>query len=214
MSAALVAGLVAGYGIAMPVGAIAAYLMALTARTSLSVGACAALGVATADGLYALTSVIGGAALAPAIRPITLPLHWASVVVLVALAGRSAVTAIAGYRRRRVTGGADRELMSPRRAYLGLLGITLMNPVTVIYFAALVLASQGTTQGTAAPGHWAKAVFVLAAFAASASWQLLLAGGGVLLGRVLTGPRGRLWTSLVSSAVILGLAAHLLVSQS
>jgi len=48
-----------------------------------------------------------------------------------------------------------------------------------------------------------------AAFAASASWQLLLAGGGALLGRLLAGPRGRLATALVSSAVIVGLAVGL-----
>jgi arginine exporter protein ArgO len=208
VTAALVAGLLAGYGIAMPVGAVATYLVALTARTSLRVGACAALGVATADGLYALISVIGGSALAPVIEPITPPLHLASAVVLVALACRSAMTAVVQYRRRRVTGRADRGPLSPLRAYLGLLGITMMNPVTVIYFAALVLADQGVT----APDHRYQAVFVLAAFAASASWQLLLAGGGALLGRVLTGPHGRLSTSLVSSAVIAGLAVHLLVS--
>ncbi len=210
MSAALVAGLLAGYGIAMPVGAVATYLVALTARTSLRVGACAALGVATADGLYALISVVAGSALAPTIEPITLPLRWASAVVLVALACRGAATAIVKYRKRQVTGSVDRELMSPVRAYLGLLGITMMNPITVIYFAALVLASQGTTP----LDHWDKAVFVLAAFVASASWQLLLAGGGALLGRLLTGPHGRLCTSLVSGAVIIGLAAHLLVSRS
>jgi hypothetical protein len=52
--AALIAGLVAGYGIAMPVGAVATYLVALTARSSLKVGVFAALGVASADSLYAL----------------------------------------------------------------------------------------------------------------------------------------------------------------
>ncbi|MFC8537015.1 LysE/ArgO family amino acid transporter [Streptomyces sp. NPDC057249] len=209
MSAALVAGLLAGYGIAMPVGAVATYLVALTARTSLRVGMCAALGVATADGLYALVAVIGGSALAPVIQPITLPLRWASAVVLVALAGRSAVTAIVQYRRQERVDRDGRRPMSPVRAYAQLLGITLMNPITVIYFAALVLAGQGTT----APDRWSEAVFVLAAFVASASWQLLLAAGGALLGRVLTGPRGRLATSLVSSAVIVGLATHLLVAQ-
>ncbi|MFJ2897436.1 hypothetical protein ACIO87_21430 [Streptomyces sp. NPDC087218] len=40
-----------------------------------------------------------------------------------------------------------------------------------------------------------------------------MSGAGALLGRVLTGPRGRLSTALVSSAVIVGLAVHLLVSQ-
>jgi len=208
VSAALVAGLLAGYGIAMPVGAVATYLVALTARTSLRAGSCAALGVATADGLYALISMIGGSTLAPFIKSITLPLHWASAVVLVALACRSAGAAIVQYRKREATGSTDRELVSPVRAYAGLLGITMMNPITVIYFAALVLAGQGTTVSA----FWDKALFVLAAFLASASWQLLLAGGGALLGRVLTGPQGRLCTALVSSAVVVGLAAHVLVS--
>ncbi|MGV9573326.1 hypothetical protein ACWDRX_29400, partial [Streptomyces nigra] len=35
VTAALVAGLLAGYGIAVPVGAVATYLVSLTARTSL-----------------------------------------------------------------------------------------------------------------------------------------------------------------------------------
>ncbi len=55
-------------------------------------------------------------------------------------------------------------------------------------------------------------MFVAAAFAASASWQLLLAGGGSLVGRLLTGPRGRLITSLTSSAVIAVLAAWVLLA--
>lgn len=63
VSGALVAGLLAGYGIAVPVGAVATYLVALTARTSLVTGVCAGLGVAAADGMYALVAEIGGAAL-------------------------------------------------------------------------------------------------------------------------------------------------------
>ena len=68
MAADLVAGLLAGYRIAMPVGAVAAYLVALTARTSLRTGVLAALGVATADGVDALIAVWGGAALAASFR--------------------------------------------------------------------------------------------------------------------------------------------------
>jgi arginine exporter protein ArgO len=51
--------------------------------------------------------------------------------------------------------------------------------------------------------------FVLAAFTASASWQAMLASGGAFLGRVLTGPRGRLVTALVGNTVIILLAARL-----
>jgi arginine exporter protein ArgO len=198
VSAALVAGLVAGYGIAIPVGAVGTYLMALTARTSLRIGAAAALGVATADGLYALISTLGGSALAPLIAPVTVPLRWVSAAVLVVLAVRGAGKAVAGFRRPQAV--SERELADPVRAYATLLGITMLNPLTLIYFTALVVGGPTTGDGV---------VFVLAAFAASASWQLLLAGGGALLGRLLTGPKGRLATTLASSAVIVGLAVGL-----
>ena len=210
MTAALVAGLLAGYGIAMPAGAVATYLVALTARTSLKVGAFAALGVATADGLYALVAVIGGSTLAHTIEPIMAPLQLASASVLITLAVRGAATAVSRYRKRQTTTRADEIPLSPARAFTALLGITMVNPLTVIYFAALVLGSQTAT----APKGSEQAVFVLAAFAASASWQLLLAGGGALLGRALTGGRGRLTTAIASSALITALAIHLLASAS
>ncbi|MFE0254099.1 LysE family transporter [Streptomyces sp. NPDC059010] len=206
MTGALVAGLVAGYGIAVPVGAVAAYLVSLTARTSLRTGVCAALGVATADGLYALVAALGGAALAAGLRPVLVPLRWACALVLAILAVRGAITAVRHYRAQRLTTGATPPPPpSPARAYLALLGITLLNPTTVIYFAALVLG----TRATDAVSPMEQGVFVLAAFTASASWQLLLAGGGALLGRVLTGRRGRLVTALVSGGVILTMAVRM-----
>jgi arginine exporter protein ArgO len=57
----------------------------------------------------------------------------------------------------------------------------------------------------------ASILFVIGVVCASASWQLLLAGGGSLVGRALTGPRGRLATALVSSAVIAALAVLLVL---
>lgn len=206
MTAALVAGLLAGYGIAMPVGAIGAYLVALTARTSLRIGAFAALGVATADGVYSLIAVCGGTAVAPALRPVTLPLRRGSAVVLIALAVYAAVTAIRRYRARHDDTAPGRAAPGAARAYLGMWGMTMLNPLTVVYFTALVLGRQAAT----APGGAAQAVFVLAVFVASASWQLVLAGGGAFLGRVLTGRRGRLATGMASSALIGTLAVHLL----
>ncbi|MER5428209.1 LysE family transporter [Streptomyces sp. NPDC002588] len=203
MTAALVAGLVAGYGIAVPVGAVGTYLVSLTARTSLRTGACAALGVATADGLYALLATVGGSALAAALRPVLDPLRWVSALVLLVLAARGALTAVRRYRAHRLATRSAPPPPNPARAYLGLLGITLLNPTTIVYFAALVLGS-GTTD---AVRPLDQGVFVLAAFAASASWQLLLAGSGALLGRALTGHRGRLVTALVSSGVMTVLAA-------
>ncbi|MGW4164680.1 LysE family transporter [Streptomyces sp. NPDC004788] len=206
MIAAAVAGLLAGYGIAIPVGAVGAYLVAVTARAGWRTGAGAALGVATADGGYALVAVTGGSVLVPLLAPVTTPLRWLSALVLVTLAVRAARTAVRTYRTGRLATRDDgAATLTPGRAYLAFLGITLLNPMTVIYFAALVLAT-----GPAAPATpLTRTVFVLAALLASATWQLLLATGGTLLARTLTGPRGRLVTALASSTLIVVLAVRL-----
>jgi arginine exporter protein ArgO len=197
MSAAFLAGVVAGYGVAMPVGAIGVLIAGLSARTSLRVGAAAGMGAATADCIYALIAVAGGAAVASLIAPIATPLRWAAVAVLLGLA---VLTARGAFRD---PGPARREKPTTAlRAYLGILGLTLLNPATVVYFAALVLGGAGEGGGI-----W----FVAGAFLASASWQLLIAGGGSLIGRLLTGTRGRTITALVSSLVIAILAIGLLL---
>ncbi|WP_203933206.1 LysE family transporter [Virgisporangium ochraceum] len=196
--------MVAGYAVAVPVGAIAALLISLTARTSLRIGSAAALGVATADGLYCALAVVGGAAVARLVEPVSGPLRWAAMVVLLALAARTAYTAWRA-RTDAPTVKAVRGLTSPGRAFLGLLALTVLNPSTVVYFTALVLGRQGDSDAVTA------VVFVAAAFLASASWQLLLAAGGGLLGRVLTGPRGRFATATVSSVVIAVLAVGLVL---
>ncbi|OKJ68321.1 LysE family transporter [Streptomyces sp. CB02261] len=205
MTGAVVAGLLAGYGIAIPVGAVGAYLVAVTARTGWRTGVGAALGVATADGVYALLAVAGGAALVPVLAPVMDPFRWASAAVLVVLAVRAAWLALAAYRTDGLASRDDGTALTPARAFLTFLGITILNPMTVVYFAALVLAT-----GPSAPaGPVDRTAYVLAALAASASWQLLLALGGTLLGRTLTGARGRLATALASSTLIVVLAVRL-----
>ncbi|KAA2252688.1 lysine transporter LysE [Solihabitans fulvus] len=200
MTAALLAGLVAGYGVAIPVGGVGVLLVGLSARTSLRVGAAAALGVATADGLYAVAAALGGSAAGQAIAPYAGYMRLVAALVLTALAVRTAATAL---RRHRAPEAAEFRPVTPARAFAGLLGVTLLNPATILYFAALVLGRQAT--GAFTPPELA--AFVLAAFAASTSWQLLLASGGSLLGRVLTGRRGSLLAALASSVAIVAMAA-------
>jgi len=195
----LVSGLIAGYGVAIPIGAIAPLLMSLTARTSLKVGAAAALGVATADGVYALIAVLGGASLARFIEPVALPLRMVAVAILLFIAARIAIAAF-----KETAAQMGDAFGTPIRAYTGLLGLTLLNPTTILYFGALVLGWQASGTSTGAP--WVVGVFV-----ASSSWQLLLAGGGALIGRTLNTPRGRLWTALASSAMIATLALAVIV---
>jgi arginine exporter protein ArgO len=135
-------------------------------------------------------------------------MRWLAAVVLVLLAVRTAGPALRHHRDPAAAPPPDAGLGTPRRAYLGLLGLTLLNPMTIVYFGALVLGRQAADGLTPA----SSVVFVAAAFVASASWQLLLAGGGSLVGRALAGPRGRLATALVSSVVIVALAVRLVLA--
>lgn len=70
MTGGAAAGLVAGWGVALPVGPVGSYLVGLAAREPQRTATAAALGVATTDGCYALAAVIGGAGLAAALRPV------------------------------------------------------------------------------------------------------------------------------------------------
>ena len=74
MTDALISGLLAGYAVAIPVGAIGVLIIGLAARTSLRVGSGAALGVARPTAIYALVAVLGGAAIAALVRPVATPL--------------------------------------------------------------------------------------------------------------------------------------------
>jgi arginine exporter protein ArgO len=98
-------------------------------------------------------------------------------------------------------------LRTPLRAYTALAAVTVLNPLTVVYWAALVLGRQASAVGFA-PAH--SGVFVLAVVAASASWQLLLVSGGALVGQVVGSRRGMLVISLASSLLIAALAAQIL----
>jgi threonine/homoserine/homoserine lactone efflux protein len=204
---AALAGVLAGLGIAMPLGAIGAYLVTLTARAGWRVGAAAALGVATADGLYATVAVVGGQVVADVVAPVAGPLRVAAALVLAGVAVSITVSAVRSARR----GGSDvdagqRLAAAPtaRRAYAGLLALTIANPATVVYFVALVVGNRSADAGS---GLVALA-FVVGAFLASASWQLLLVGGGHALGVLASSARGRLVVSLVASLLVLALAAH------
>ncbi|WBB86510.1 LysE family transporter [Micromonospora sp. WMMC264] len=228
MTGAFLAGLVAGYGVAIPVGAIAILILGLSARTSFRVGSAAALGVATADGLYAAVAALGGAAVASGLAPFAGPLRLIAAGVLLALACLTAWRAMrppapaqepnspapaqepnspapaqepnspAPAQEPSPRGGLD----TPVRAFAAVLALTLLNPATVVYFVALVLG-RGDVLGSGGAGAIA---FTAGVFLASASWQLLIAGGGSLIGRALTGPRGRRVTALLSSVIIAALA--------
>jgi arginine exporter protein ArgO len=195
----LVAGLLAGWGVAIPLGAIGVMVVDTGMRGGLRPAAAAAAGVATADLLYAALAASAGAAAAGALEPQADELQLAAAAVLAAVA---ALGLRALWRRPASDGAAAAP--PGRGVYLRFLALTSINPLTVAYFAALI---AGLPAVASAPAE-AKVVFVLAAGAASLSWQLVLAGAGATLHRRLPAS-ARVYTALAGNALVLGLAAHM-----
>jgi threonine/homoserine/homoserine lactone efflux protein len=208
MLAAFLAGAAAGYGIAIPVGAIAILIVETGLRRGFRLATAAGAGTASADGVYALVAAAFGAALAPALAPLETPLRVVAVVVLVLIGVRgllgmraAAAAPVEGDVALRPDVEAAERGGSAVRTYAAFLGLTLLNPVTVTYFAALIL---GLVQTGAGPAE--KAAFVAGAFLASLSWQTLLAAVGAVLHRRLS-PRLRVAVVLLGNGIILAFAA-------
>ena len=101
-------------------------------------GLAAAAGAATADLLYATIAVVAGLGVTQVIGPLIGPLRLIGGIVLIAIGARG----LAGLRSpREVTQSSDaaRVVRPHRRTYLELLALTLLNPATVVYFAALTV---------------------------------------------------------------------------
>jgi len=205
----LAAGVLAGLAVAMPIGAIGGYLIGLAARERAATAAAAALGVASVDGAYAVVAAVGGAGVHAALARASTTLTLLAAVVLVVVAARTVQQAVRRYRASAVVTRAAPSGLSPRRAYLTLVAMTAINPATVITFVAVVLGRQATDGEVAGR---TVLLFAVGAFVASAAWQLLLVGGGSLLGRMLRGRRGQLGIALCSAGLMLVLAAAVLAS--
>lgn len=211
MITTLLAGVAAGLGIAIPVGAISILIVETGLRRGFRLAVAAGAGAATVDGLYALIAAAFGAALASALAPWERPLRVVAVVALVAIALRGLMALRALARPATLDGDSDGAPVrsdveaaerggSAARTYGVFVAITVLNPVTVTYFAALILGLGSTGIGSAE-----KAAFVLGAFLASLAWQTLLAAVGAFLHRRFS-PRLRAGVVLLGNAIILAFA--------
>ncbi len=201
------AGVVTGLAVAMPLGAIGTYLIGLAARERAATAAAAALGVASVDGAYAILAAVGGAGLQALISGVSGWLTWIAAMTLIAVAIRTVQRAVRRYRGN--NGIVDRlRGLTPMRGYLSLAALTAVNPATLVTFAAVVV---GRSVNQSESSWQSVLLFALGAFMASAVWQLTLAGGGSLLGRLLRGRRGQVGIAVCSAMIMLGLAAAVLV---
>jgi threonine/homoserine/homoserine lactone efflux protein len=196
MSTALLTGLVVGFVIAAPVGAVGVHCIGTTLRRGRLAGFVAGLGAATADACYGAIAAFGVTAVSGAITSIAPALRVAGGLFLIYLGIRTFIS---------VPGRPDAEQTerSLLRSYGATLLMTLTNPSTILSFAA-VFAGIGRT-GAGGAGDFGRIgvgiALTLGVFMGSAAWWLTLALGVGTLRPALTG-QGLLWVDRISGVTV------------
>ena len=196
------AGTAAGLGVAVPLGAVSVLVLqtALTSgrRTALGAG----LGVAVVDLSYATAAVIAGGVVTALLSGRETAVRALAVVVLAVIGGRGLVVAWRSGRGPAEAPDAVRPT-APAAAFARFVALTLVNPLTAVYF--VVLAGGLGSRLHTVP---AAAAFVTGVFAGSLGWHVTLALAGSAAGARLTAA-GRRWTALAGHGLVLALAATL-----
>lgn len=198
---ALVDGMVAGYGIAIPVGAISVLLITLAMEKGFRPGLIAALGVSTVDLTFAAIAMVAGSAVLAILTPYEDVLRIVSGVTLIALA-------IYGLMKLRRLGKDEEGVgLSEGRLFLQFFVLTALNPFTVVYFMALI-----TGNGSDWDFSWQEMVwFTLGAGLASLSWQLVLVYIGATAKRFFS-RRFLVVTVILGNIVVMALGVQVLLS--
>jgi arginine exporter protein ArgO len=195
---ALLAGVIAGLGVAMPLGAIGVLLVQEGIMRGWRPAAAGASGVALVDLGYATAAVLAGALVSEAMAGHERPVRLVGAAVLLLLAARGLLVL------RRPAADLGEVLAVPSSHVLGrFVALTAINPMTAVYFVVLT-AGLGDRVSGAERG----AAFVLGVFAASLTWQLVLAAAGSLAGRRLPS-WARTATSVAGYVLVVGYAVRL-----
>lgn len=194
-------GLVLGFSIAAAVGPMAVLCMRRTLVQGQLTGLLTGLGIATADGCYALTAAFGLTFVSNALidQRMWLELIGGAFLCYLGLRivrSRPATSAATAVQTRHLLG-----------AYGSALGLTLTNPLTILSFAALF---AGLGLGSAA-NYGAGVLLVLGVFLGSLGWWLFLTTAVRLVRRRLTGAV-LTWINAISGAVIATFGALAIMS--
>lgn len=189
------AGLLAGLGVAMPLGPVGLLVLREGMVNGRRGGLAAGAGVAAVDLVYCTLAVAAGALLGPVIRSLG---PWPGYI------GGAVLIALAGWQLRPRPPVEEASTLPAHGAvFARFFAMTAVNPATLLYFFALA--------GSLTPGTgW---VFVIAAGLASLAWQSGLALAGSTLGAAVP-PRLATVLGFASSLVVLGLGIALIVSAA
>jgi len=175
-------GLIAGYGIAIPLGAIGVLIVQTAMRRGFKLGFYAGAGAATADFLYAVLASVAGGMIGVILSNIQTPLRIASGSVL-AVMGIWGIYGSVRHLRKHDQLKPNRTIVSTNGAavYAQFVGMTILNPLTIVYFSALILGKTTSHPQTMAT----VGLFVIGAGLASFSWHSLIAAIGAIAHRTL-----------------------------
>ncbi|MCG6498275.1 LysE family transporter [Kitasatospora sp. A2-31] len=215
VGAAALAGVGAGLGVAVPLGAVGVLLLE-EGRRGRAAAVSAACAVAFVDMAYAALATALGSRLASVLSGWEAWARAAAAVVLVLVAVRG----LLGLRREPAVGprqgqgtaagpepgpgdagAAVTAPAGPGRVFLRFAALTAVNPTTALYFAALVTGGGAGALSGGPYGAAAGSAFVAGVLAASLTWQQLLAAVGVSLGARLS-PRVRRVTYCVGYGLV------------
>jgi arginine exporter protein ArgO len=201
---AVLTGMAAGYGIAIPIGAIAVLIIDIGLRDGFTTGFWAGAGAATADALYAAVAVVLGSLAVAVLGTFAVPLRIVSGLALLALG----VLGLLRSHARTKASGPQTARARELAVYGQFLGLTLLNPMTVVYFVALILGGAAGSETS----NTARLLFVFGAAMASLSWQTLLAASAAIFHRRLS-LRAKMSLSIAGNLVVCAFGLDILAQQ-
>jgi threonine/homoserine/homoserine lactone efflux protein len=194
-------GLLIGFAIAAPVGAIGVLCIRRTLAHGRAIGLATGLGAASADAVYGAIAAFGLTAVTSFLTGQAAWLRIVGGIILLWLGWRT-------FRSQPAECTAD-DSARIWPAYATTFALTLTNPSTIISFAAVFagLGLAGTRETGSAEAGW----LVLGVFSGSAAWWLLLSGVvGALRERV--DARAMRWVNRASGAIVAGLGVTALAT--
>ncbi|HEF5873849.1 TPA: LysE family transporter [Burkholderia cenocepacia] len=182
-----------GLMIALSVGPVALMIANYGMRAGTAAGVRAAIGVAAADGCYAVVAFTLGAMLAGTLASHLSLFRRVGALVLLAMGARMLWQAL---RDRRRTLDGDVPTPPGERPFMSMFFVTLANPLTILLFYGYATAAAGAHR------HWLLGAACV--FAGSLAGQLVFAFGGNAIGRFVKSPGWLAASHAVAALVVLG----------
>ncbi|KVL30951.1 LysE family translocator [Burkholderia sp. MSMB1835] len=182
-----------GLTIALSVGPVALMIANYGMRAGTATGVRAAIGVAAADGCYAVVAFTIGAMLTGTLASHLALFRMVGALVLLAMGARMLWEALRDRRRSLDGDGAP---PPGDRPFMSMFFVTLANPLTILLFYGYATAAAGA--------HRHGLFGAACVFAGSLAGQLVFAFGGSAIGRFVKSPAWLAASHVVAALVVLG----------